>query len=65
MASLGAAVALPPLSMAVLVAIMTGSGLEVSGVGVVASITAFAIRIAILWNQKGDMQNSDGTRHPR
>jgi len=66
MASLGAAVALLPLSMAVLVAIMTGSGLEVFGVVVVASITAFAIRIAISRNQKGDMQRTAmGPADPR
>lgn len=59
MAALGAAIALLPLSMAVLAAIMIQSGLEVFGAVVVASITAYAIRIALMRRQStGDMQRS-------
>lgn len=59
MAALGAAMALLPISMAVLVAIMTQSGLEVFGAVLLASITAYAIRMGL--SQKvssGDLQRS-------
>lgn len=58
MAALGAAVALLPLSMAVLAAITIQSGLEVFGVITVASVTAYAIRIALSRSREGDMQKS-------
>jgi len=59
MAALGAAVALLPLSMAVLTAIMIQSGLEVFGAVVLAAMTAYAIRIALTRRQQaGDMQRS-------
>lgn len=47
MAALGAAVALLPLSMAILTAIMIQSDLELFAAVVLASVTAFAIRIAL------------------
>jgi H+/Cl- antiporter ClcA len=59
MAALGAAMALVPVSMAVLVGIMTQSGLEVFGAVVLASITAYAIRIAVSTRAStGDLQRS-------
>jgi len=58
MAALGAAVALLPLSMAILTAIMIQSGLEVFGAVVLASVTAYAIRIAVSRSGSGDMQKS-------
>jgi H+/Cl- antiporter ClcA len=62
MAALGAAMALLPISMAVLVAIMTQSGLEVFGAVLLASITAYAIRIALSQSATtGDIQRSAST----
>jgi H+/Cl- antiporter ClcA len=62
MAALGAAMALLPISMAVLVAIMTQSGLEVFGAVLLASITAYAIRIALSQSAPtGDIQRSAST----
>lgn len=58
MAALGAAVALLPLSMAVITAIMIQSGLEAFGAVALASITAYAIRLAISRSRQGDMQRS-------
>jgi len=59
MAALGAAVALLPLSMAILAAIMIQSGLETFGAVVVAAITAYSIRVALMRRQvTGDMQRS-------
>ena len=58
MAALGAAVALLPLSMAVITAIMIQSGLEAFGAVALASITAYAIRLAISRSRQGDMQKS-------
>ena len=58
MAALGAAVALLPLSMAVLTAILIGSGLETFGAVVVASVTAYAIRMSIMRQRASDMENS-------
>ena len=57
MAALGAAVALLPLSMAILTAIMIQSGLEVFGAVALASVTAYAIRIAVS-SGGGDLQKS-------
>jgi H+/Cl- antiporter ClcA len=48
MAGLGAAVSLLPLSMAILVAILTNSGLVVSSAIVVAAATAFALRQMVM-----------------
>jgi H+/Cl- antiporter ClcA len=45
MAALGAATALAPLSMSILVAIMMQSGLELFGAVVLAAATAYAIRV--------------------
>jgi H+/Cl- antiporter ClcA len=65
MAALGAAMALLPISMAVLVAIMTQSGLEVSGAVLLASITAYAIRIVISQRAStGDLQRSAASDSP-
>ena len=58
MAALGAAVALLPLSMAILAAILTQSGLEVFAAVSLASITAYAIRLALSRSRQGDMQRS-------
>lgn len=58
MAALGAAVALLPLSMAVITAIMIQSGLEAFGAVALASITAYAIRLAVSQSRKGDLQKS-------
>ncbi len=59
MASLGAAIALLPLSMAVLVAIMVQSGLEYFAAVVLASTTAYAIRIALTRSgEAGDLERS-------
>lgn len=58
MAALGAAVALLPLSMAVLAAILTQSGLEVFAAVTLASITAYAIRLALSRSGQGDMQKT-------
>jgi H+/Cl- antiporter ClcA len=58
MAALGAAVALLPLSMAVITAIMIQSGLEAFGAVALASITAYAIRLAISRSRQGDLQRS-------
>jgi hypothetical protein len=61
MASLGAAIALLPVSMAVLVAIMVQSGLEYFAAIVVAAATAYAIRVLLTRpGQQGDMQRSSG-----
>lgn len=59
MASVGAAVALLPLSMAVLAAVLIQSGLEVFGAISLASVTAYAVRLAIIRSaDTGDMQQS-------
>ena len=47
MAALGSALAMLPLSMAVLAALLTSSGLEVFGAVAVASVTAYAIRFVL------------------
>ncbi len=63
MSSLGAAMALLPLSMAVLTAIMIQSGLEVFGAIALASITAFAIRVALTRAAaQGDLQKAASGR---
>lgn len=60
MAALGAAVALLPASMAILAAIMIQSGLEDFRAVVLASITAYAIRMAVMRRlSTGDMQESN------
>jgi chloride channel protein, CIC family len=59
MAALGAAVALLPLSMAILAGILIGAGLEYFGAIALASITAFAIRFAITRSRStSDMRRS-------
>ena len=60
-AALGAAIALLPLSMAILVAIMVQSGLEYFAAIVVAAATAYAIRVLLTRpGEQGDMQRSSG-----
>lgn len=59
MAALGAAIALLPLSMAILTAILIESGLEFFAAVVVASVTAYAIRVALTGpDGTGDMQKT-------
>jgi len=59
MAALGAAMALLPLSMAIIAAILVQSGLEAFAAVVVASTTAYAIRVLVSPpGATGDMQRS-------
>lgn len=59
MAALGAAVATLPLSMAILAALMVGSGIEMFGAVVIAAAVAFAIRYALTRpDARGDVQTS-------
>jgi H+/Cl- antiporter ClcA len=63
MAALGAAMALTPVSMAILAAIMVQSGLEAFGAIVVAAVTAYAIRFALSsTNSTGDVQRSSSSQ---
>jgi H+/Cl- antiporter ClcA len=63
MAALGAAIALLPLSMAVLVAIMVQSGVEYFAAIVVAAATAYALRVLLTHpGEEGDMQRSSAAK---
>jgi H+/Cl- antiporter ClcA len=65
MAALGSAMALIPLAMAVLAAIVVSLDLELSGAVLVASTTAFAIRIILSQREhaeSGDMQRASTGR---
>ncbi len=65
MAALGAAIALLPLSMAVLTAILISAGLEYFGAIALASVTAYALRIALTGpDAEGDMQQSASAETP-
>ncbi len=58
MAALGAAIAMLPLSMAILTVILIDSSLEVFAAVALSSVTAFAIRMAIVHSRRGDMQRT-------
>jgi H+/Cl- antiporter ClcA len=65
MAALGAAIALTPVSMSILAAIMVQSGLEAFGAIVVAAVAAYALRIAVSRRRaSGDIQSSSAAHEP-
>jgi H+/Cl- antiporter ClcA len=58
MAAVSAAIALLPLSMAVLASIMIESGLQMSGAIALASVTGYAVRVAIMLARQSDMEKA-------
>ncbi|MCB1245917.1 MAG: chloride channel protein [Acidimicrobiia bacterium] len=65
MAGLGAAAALIPLSMGILVTIMLGASFEIFGAVVFAAVVAYALRVTVLYRQQeSDAAESldDGTQ---
>jgi hypothetical protein len=58
MAAVGAAIALLPLSMAVLASIMIESGLPMGGAIALASVTGYAVRVAIMLSRRSDVHEA-------